>query len=182
MRRNILVILGMMAFMSGISSCGDEPIILEQNGKVLLGDKYVSACTDFTDEQAIAVLSSSVWYEDEFPYVYNESQMLQILSGCRDGWWLRFKKEGLFNKSFERHDLDEGPEFEYTVKDKILTEYVIYRDKLGYVYSEHIYIYKLVSIDKDRIIYDGDGTPYLPKDFPFDKTNAKTRYVLTAVD
>ena len=53
--KSIKILLLMLAYVLCMLSC-DEPLDPTKEGKVLLGDKYVDVCTEFTDEQAIELI------------------------------------------------------------------------------------------------------------------------------
>ena len=179
--KSIKILLLMLAYVLCMLSC-DEPLDPTKEGKVLLGDKYVDVCTEFTDEQAIEILKSSLWYDDGYPYIYNNTQMVQVYDGNRDSKWYKFEEGGIFKTDYDKNDIDDGPEFEYAVKDKILALRYVYRDILGNIYSDNTSYVKLVGIDKKRVVFDMDGVNcYIPKDFPIKvDEDVKTRVVWNA--
>ena len=161
----------------------DEPIELVKNGKVLLGDKYVDATTDFTDEEAINVLKSVVWCDKGIPYIYDDKLMIyaDVEDWTYDIYWYKFFDNGIFDWSPELSGLD-NPKFEYSVENRILTLRYVYRDILGSIYSERVVKVNLIAVDKNRIIFDSNGvsedySKYYPE---IDYKKAKTRTVWTA--
>ena len=185
MKKNYKYLILLVCSLFFVSCNGDDDtLVLEENGCVLLGDKYVEATTNFTDDRALDVLKSEIWYNDGHPYIYNNEQMVRVNRGG-EHYWYSFKEGGIFKSSPYLNDIkeDKGPEFEFSVEMGTLTMRYVYRDVLGSIYSDYTRKYKLVAVDAERIIMDKAGIDCpVPNDFPIkDNGKATTRYVWKAV-
>lgn len=158
--------------------------LVDKPGYVFLDNgEYVEANTEFTDEEAITILKSNIWKHDPYPYIYDYTRIVKVYGGTRDIYWYKFLDNGIYKSTFFGSNLDDAPDFEYSVKNKILTLRSVYRDVFGEIYSESTTKQTLVAVDDDRIIFDVDNinSVWLPKDFPeFDENISKVRSVLNA--
>lgn len=187
---SILTVICLTNVISGCGSDDNEPkpetgkLLVDKQDSVFLDNgKYVAATTEFTDEEAVAVLKSAIWVDDGYPYIYDNTKIKKIYDGNRDTEWYKFLDMGIYKNTFYGSNLGEAPDFEYFVKNKILTLHEIYRDKFGMIYSEYKFTRRLVAVDKDRIILDADNGAgfwsqrYYPE---FDENKSKIRFVWKA--
>ncbi len=169
--------------------CKNEPeveetrTLVDKPGFVFLDNgKYVEANTEFTDEEAITILKSNLWKKDPYPYIYDYTRIVKTYGGTPDIHRFKFLDNGIFKTTYSNSSLDDAPDFEYSVKNKVITLRYVYRDILGQIYSEHTTKQTLVAVDNDRIILDGNGIGvWLPNNFPeFDENISKTRFIWNA--
>lgn len=162
--RMIATIIITICVINVISSCkneADEPngqrTLVDKKDSVFLDNgKYIAATTEFTDEEAINILKSSVWVVSSDYYIYDYTKIVKNIDLSSESYYIGFEDNGIFRKSYWLDELYGGPEFEYSVKNKVLKLHEFYRDQLGTIYSEYKTSYKLVAVDKDRIIMDID--------------------------
>ena len=93
-------ILMIMAVALGCSfaSCSDDddPVIVdeEKNGKVLVGEDFIPATTEFTDDEALTILQDCKW-QCAMSYTYdNQMRLLSSYDSTNDLNVLIFDKNG----------------------------------------------------------------------------------------
>lgn len=132
---------------------------------VLASGEYVEATTDFTDEELLATLQSKCWCPYVETYFYNEKQEIGFNDKLNYNVFnVRFKNDGTFE---ERHfdSIITGNtterKFQYSVKNKIITTSDFSRS-IWYspIYDLNV-SFKVISVDKNRIIVDVPYTALL---------------------
>ena len=171
-------ILGVVMTLLLFTSCEkepDAPKFEDKPGMVMLEEgKYVEATTEFTDEEALAVLKSKVWVTSYYEYVWYKDKIVPEFQ--REPNYFKFLENGIYKWAYYLNELnDDAPDFEYSVKNKKLTLHIMYKDIFGSIYSENISTFTLIAVDKDRIIFDGGGPSVINPD------EIKTRFVLNAM-
>ncbi len=189
--------LSLLCFLFALNSCGGssdkeayEPeevrVLVDKKDSIFWDNgKYFAATTEFTDSEAVSVLKGSIWKDDGYPYVYDYTKIKKVYGGFRDVMLYSFYNGGIYKSKYidDADAWEKYPEFEYSVKNKILELHLIYRFAMGEILSEYTLHYTLVSVDKDRIVMDGkyNKNMYVPQGLPnFDPAKTTTRYVWTS--
>ena len=171
---NILMIIA-LAVSCAFTSCNndDEPKVTEEwkNGKVLVGEEYIPATTEFTDAEALRILTSSKW-QCAMSYTYdNYMFLLSSYDHTDDLYMLSFNKNGqgeLFLSSIGNKNMS------YVLENKKLIIYTEKYDEDFCVYYDCIDYYELLSADKDRIVMSLDSVHYV-EHFTFEPNTATVK-------
>lgn len=181
----ILVLIALAMVMVSCSDSDNEPTINVNDGSrsiIELGDTLVKGNVDFTEAELKKALQDSLWQAPErfaLPYVCDGGKMemvdLKGIIGTSDPTYYQFTKNGEMNLCYPtstkvRHSV------KYIVKGKNIT--VIDTNVNG---SENKYELTVVSVDKNRIIFDMKYVPLyggFEKDrIWFNPETAKYRFV-----
>lgn len=171
---NILMIIA-LAVSCAFASCSseDEPKVTEEwkNGKVLVGEEYIPATTEFTDAEALRILTSCKW-QCAMSYTYdNYMFLLSSYDHTDDLYMLSFNKNGqgeLFLSSIGNKNMS------YVLENKKLIIYTEKYDEDFCVYYDRIDYYELLSADKDRIVMSLDSAHFV-EHFTFEPNTTTVR-------
>ena len=193
-----LIFLTLMTMLALLCACSDEPVVPEQrDGEVFMADgKYYKATTSFTDEQAMTILQSHIWFEYE-SFFYDKNMIATIPEiPLKD----RFKTVGgplcyyyyFLNDSIFRYcstgpgwrvdetsfypadDPDYRDYYTYSIKDKILdVRYNRFNRS-----QTHMHV-KIVSVDDDMVVIDRYVYDWSDNSLPYgiDKPSAVRRSI-----
>lgn len=182
---NIFVIVALG--LSLVSCSDDEPKtpLEDKAGMVFLDNgEYVTATTDFSDEDAVAVLCSKRWCRSGMPYIYDEYNIQRLYkesgNSSNSNSNFKFNADGYYRSLSGEEDVYGDAKistFEVTDKCLIMKDCMIQHNEA----TTFTYKYTLVSVDENRIIMDGvyDSSAWeIPDGFmSFDKSTASVRYV-----
>ena len=153
--KQIRVLLLMMACVLCMSSCEEEPLILEKDGKILLGDKYVEVATEFTEDQAVDFLTRGPFLTNKTIYIYDDNYMVKIDRSKDDKIFYRFFDNGGWTyRHYTSANMDSpGTGKVYTIRKKVLTI-----RQTGTFFNPFEAEYEIVGIGDDFIVLDNNGT------------------------
>ena len=152
--KQIRVLLLMMACVLCMSSCEDEPLILEKDGKILLGSKYVEVNTEFTEDEVVEFLISGPLLVNKTEYIYDDKTMVKVDKSVYDKCFYRFFDTGEWTKSsFTSEDMDSpSPGTMYTIRKKVLTI-----RQTGAFFNPFEAELQIVGLGSDFIVLDNNG-------------------------
>lgn len=162
MRRWNFLLLMAVAMCFSFASCSsdDEPAVVEEwkNGKVLVGEQFVPATTEFTDADALKILKNGKW-QYAMSYTYDSHvRLLSSYDHTNDLSVFSFSENGegkyLMSSSADRN-------MSYVLENKKLKIYYEnYHD--GYFdYYDRIEYNELLAVDKERIVMSLDSVHFV---------------------
>ena len=158
---NFLMIIA-LAVSCAFASCNndDEPTITEEwkNGKVLVGEEYIPATTEFTDAEALRILTSSKWqYVAEYNYDQNMNYLFSNDYADTECIF-EFNNDG--NYTCTTSGNENQVTLPYSISNKQLKRVMYKSGQDDYSTESQINYYSIVSVDKERIVYDTDSIVY----------------------
>ena len=173
--KQIRVLLLMMACVLCMPSC-EEPLILEKDGTILLGDQYVEVATEFTEDEVVDFLTRGPFLVNKTLYLYDDNYMVKIDRSNDDKLFYRFFDNGGWTRSMYTSANMDKPStgMIYTIRKKVLTI-----SQTGSFFNPYEAKYEIVGIGDDFIVLDANGTDRetLASHPELDKDKVKIRIV-----